>query len=205
MTNESQISLEDERRRFFRIEDLVHLTYRIIDNNELSERVSLLEKGMVEQFMVMSSLSAITAEMAATFRKIELSDPDVAEYLKAMDRKIDIVGKAIMLDEVKSTENHAVAANLSASGISFHTNETPELGSNVEIKMMLQPSGAGILTYGVVVGNDSIQNDPDYSNQVRIDFTHLREEDRDLLIKHVIRKQGDMLRERRAAREKTSD
>ena len=205
MTNESQISLEDERRRFFRIEDLIHLTYRLIDDEELSERASLLDKGMLEQFMVMSSLSAISAEMAGTFRKIELSDPDVAEYLKALDRKIDLIGKAIMLDETKAAENRAVAANLSASGISFHTNDVLEPGSSVELKMMLQPSGTGILVYGVVVGNDRIDNDPDYNNQVRIDFTHLREEDRDLLIKHVIRKQGDMLRERRAARENASD
>jgi hypothetical protein len=36
---------------------------------------------------------------------------------------------------------------------------------------------------------------------VRVDFTHLRDEDRDLLIRHIMRKQGEMLRERRIARE----
>lgn len=87
MTNDTQVSLEDERRRFFRIEDLVHLTYRVIDEVELAEKAELLEKGMIEQFMLMSSLSAITAEMAGTFRKIEIGDPDVATYLKALDKK----------------------------------------------------------------------------------------------------------------------
>ena len=205
MTNDRQISLEDERRRFFRIEDLVHLTYRVIDDEELSEKAQMLEKGMLEQFMVMSSLSAITTEMAATFRKIEVGDPDVAAYLKALDKKIDLVGKAIMLDEVSATENKAAAVNLSASGIAFHTNEVIPTGTHVELKMMLLPSYTGIMTFGEVVGNDSISNDAEYQNQVRIDFTHLRDEDRDMLIKHVIRKQGDMLRERRAARENPSD
>ncbi len=205
MTNDTQVSLEDERRRFFRIEDLVHLTYRVIDEVELAEKAELLEKGMIEQFMLMSSLSAITAEMAATFRKIEIGDPDVATYLKALDKKIDLIGKAIMLEEVSADENKSAAVNLSASGIAFHTNEILAEGTRVELKLMLLPSCTGILTYGEVVGNDSMQSDADYSNQVRIDFTHLRDEDRDMLIKHVIRKQGDMLRERRAARENSTD
>ena len=205
MTNDRQISLEDERRRFFRIEDLVHLTYRVIDDGEMSKKTELLGKGVLEQFMVMSSLSAITAEMAATFRKIEIDNPDIAAYLKALDKKVELIGKAIMLDEVDAAENKAAAVNLSASGIAFHTNEILPVDSHVELKMMLLPSYTGILTYGKVVGNDSIDGDSEYRNQVRIDFTHLRDEDRDMLIKHVIRKQGDMLRERRAARENPGD
>lgn len=205
MTNDKQISLEDERRRFFRIEDLLHLTYRVIGEDELTAKAELLEKGMVEQFMVMASLSAISAEMTATLRKIEIVSPDVAEYLRAVDRKIELLGKAIMLEEIEARENQASAVNLSASGIAFYTREILAIGSKVEIKMLLLPSYTGILAYGEVVGNDSIQNNADYQNQVRIDFTHLRDEERDMLIKHVIRKQGDMLRERRAAREKTPD
>ena len=66
---------------------------------------------------------------------------------------------------------------------------------------MLMPSNAGILTYGRVIGNEAVEGSSGADYQVRVDFTHLREEDRDLLIRHVIRKQGDMLRERRIARE----
>jgi hypothetical protein len=205
MTTDKQVSLDDERRRFFRIEDLIHLTYRQIDKAELTEKTELLEKGLVEQFMIMSSLAAITADMAGSMRKIELADPDVAAYLKSLDNKVDMIGKAFMIEEVTAKENKAAAVNLSASGIAFHTNEILPIGANVEIKMMLMPSCTGVLTYGEVVGNDSIQSGSEFQNQVRIDFTHLREEDRDMLIKHVIRKQGDMLRERRAAREQDLD
>jgi hypothetical protein len=32
---------------------------------------------------------------------------------------------------------------------------------------------------------------------LRIDFTHIRDEDRDLLIKHMLRRQGERLRQAR--------
>jgi len=36
---------------------------------------------------------------------------------------------------------------------------------------------------------------------MRVDFTHIRDEDRDLLIKHMLRRQGERLRQARAAAE----
>jgi len=201
MTDEPKVSIEDERRRFFRIEDLVHLTFRVVDDKELAYKADLLEKGLVEQFMINSSLAAVTADMAATLRKIEVNDPDVAHYLKSLDQKIDMIGRVFMVDEVNAPDNKASAVNLSASGIAFHHEKQIEEGTNLEIKMMLMPSNAGILTYGKVISNEAVEGVDGSDYQVRVDFTHLREEDRDLLIRHVIRKQGDMLRERRIARE----
>lgn len=205
MNDDNPMALEDERRRFFRIQDLVHLTYRVISESELTERTALLEKGLTEQFMVMSSLAAITTEMTATLRKIEVANPDVAEYLRAVDRKIDLLGQALMLDEMSVSEDRAAAVSLSASGIAFEVEKPLPEGEPVEVKLMLMPSCAGVLAYGTVITNDKVSVDGETVTQARIDFTHLRDEDRDLLIKHVIRKQGDMLRERRAARENAND
>jgi hypothetical protein len=36
---------------------------------------------------------------------------------------------------------------------------------------------------------------------MRVDFTHIRDEDRDLLIKHMLRRQGERLRRARQAAE----
>ena len=201
MTDDQRVSIEDERRRFFRIEDLIHLTFRVIDETELAYKTELLEKGLVEQFMITSSLAAVTADMSATLRKIEVNDPDVASYLKSLDQKIDMIGRAFMVDEVNTQDNKASAVNLSASGIAFYHEKEIPVGTYLELKMLLMPSNAGVLTYGKVIGNDPVEGVPGTDIQVRVDFTHLREEDRDLLIRHVIRKQGDMLRERRIARE----
>lgn len=197
--------LDQERRRFFRIEDLIQMTWRRVDEKELAYKLEMLEKGLVEQFMVSSSLAAISAEMSATLRRIEVKEPDVAEYLKALDRKIDLIGQAFMVDENAEADMHATPVNLSASGIAFYTAEPLEEGIYLEIRMTLLPTTAGVLAYGRVIGNDAGETVDGPVNQVRVDFEHMRDEDRDMLIRHVIRKQGDMLRERRVARENSED
>ena len=201
MTEEKKVNLDDERRRFFRIEDLIHLAFRVIDENELNFKADMLDKGLVDQFMITSCLATITADMASTLRKIEVVEPDVAAYLKSLDRKIDLIGRTFLTEEVQTDDHEAEAVNLSASGIAFSTKEALPIDANVELKMMLMPSFAGVLTYGKVIGNEIVEDETGRRNMTRIDFTHMREEDRDLLIRHVIRKQGDMLRERRIARE----
>lgn len=198
---DNRAAIVEEKRSFFRIEDLIHLNYEVIDQQDLQERTDRLDKGFTGQFMVMSSLAAITSEMSVVLRRIENDNADLATYLKALDRKIDLLGKTFMVGEVDLNDDQAVAVNLSASGIAFHSKKPLEINAAVELKMMLMPSCTGVLTYGEVVGCDPVKARGNHDYLTRVAFTHIRDEDRDVLIKHVIRRQGNMLRERRAARE----
>ena len=47
----------------------------------------------------MSSLAAITAQMTAGLRRIENRDPDLAAYLRAIDQKIEVIGRAFIAQE----------------------------------------------------------------------------------------------------------
>jgi hypothetical protein len=76
------------------------------------------------------------------------------------------------------------------------------VGEMVEIKLLLLPSFTGVLAYGEVIGVDPSQNpDSDYPHHVRINFTLIRETDQEALIRHIMRRQGEMLRKRRELEE----
>ena len=66
---------------------------------------------------------------------------------------------------------------------------------------MLLPDNAGLLAFGEVINCEKHQD----GYLIRVDFTYMRDEDRDLLIRHIMRKQGEMLRERRVSKENQSD
>ena len=69
---------------------------------------------------------------------------------------------------------------------------------------MLLPSFTGILTYGEVIGCDLVENKvPSFPYYSRIILLHMREGDRDLLIRHVTKLQSDTLRQRREQREQS--
>jgi hypothetical protein len=193
----------DDRRQFFRVDDTVRLGIRPVARDELEARVAELEQGGVGNFTVMSSLQAVTAQMAANLRRIEARDPDLAAYLRALDQKMEILGRAFLAQDSDMVSEQAQAVNISAGGISLNVREPLPVGQGVEIRMLLFPSFTGLLSFGEVVGCEPLPTgeDQQYSHQLRVEFRHLREQDREVLIRHVLRRQGEELRARRAQRE----
>ena len=62
--------------------------------DELDARLDRLEHDLAGNFTVMSSLAAITAQTAVSLRRIENRDPDLAAYLRAIDHPIEVIGRA---------------------------------------------------------------------------------------------------------------
>ena len=155
---------------------------------------------MAGTFTVMSSLAAISAQMAVSMRRIEQRDPDVAQYLNALDRKIEVLGRAFLADENELLAQDAIPVNLSAGGMGMDVREQYAPGDFLEIKMLLFPSFTGVLTYGEVVDCEPVAEDcvsDGYRFHLRVSFSHMREQDRDILIRHIIRRQSNELRDRR--------
>ena len=142
---------KDDRREFFRVNDAVRLTIRKVAEEELPALLECLEQNITGNFTIISSLSAISAEMAASMRRIEINEPDVAAYLKALDRKIEVLGRALIANESELIVEQAHPVNLSAGGMGMLVGEEYQAGQSVEIKMLLFPSFTGVLIYGTVI------------------------------------------------------
>ena len=188
-----------DRRSFFRIDDTVRMSIRRVPREELESRLERLEHDLAGNFTVLSSLTAITAQMAAGLRRIENRDPDLAAYLRAIDQKIEVIGRAFIATEPELIAQTAVPVNLSAGGMCAGVEEHYEPGTDIEIRMLLFPSFTGLMIYGNVVECDptgDADSGADYRYIARIEFSHIREQDRELLIRHLLRRQSDQLRDR---------
>jgi hypothetical protein len=199
-------ALDQERRRFFRIDDSIHLSLREVPEEELEQRLQGLEQREGESFTLMTSLNAITQQVAPTLRRIEQAYPDIADYLKAIDKKLDLISRTLLVEEAEMAEKPAWPVNLSAGGLSVQSRAPIAEGTVLEMKLLLLPSYTGILTYGKVVscsGPDQGKGAGEGSSlyQVRIDFSFMRDRDRDALIRHVLLKQAEWLRRYRERRE----
>jgi c-di-GMP-binding flagellar brake protein YcgR len=204
-------SLQDnarDRRRFFRIDDAVRFAYRPLTAAELEAGVARLNEGMGGAYALMASLAAISQRVSVSLRRIEHQNAEVAHYLKALDQKIDTVARTLLVQGSDLAAKRAEPVNLSAGGLAIPVREGLDPGTPVEVRLLLLPSLAGILAYGAVVecGAPSEQSGfPDGSRVMRIDFTHIRDEDRDLLIRHMLRRQGEHLRRQREAADEDGD
>ena len=186
-----------DRRSFFRIDDHVRLSVRRVPLQELQALVDRLDHDLAGNFTVMSSLAAITAQMTVGLRRIENRDPDLAAYLRAIDQKIEVIGRAFIAQEPEVMAEKAVPVNLSAGGMCAGVDERYAAGEAVEIRMLLFPSFTGLMIYGTVIEcSERPEGDPGgtFRHLARISFTHIREQDRELLIRHLLRRQSAQLR-----------
>jgi hypothetical protein len=196
---EPQKKAGKDRRSFFRIDDTVRMSLRRVPREELQSRLERLEHDLAGNFTVLSSLAAITAQMAAGLRRIENRDPDLAAYLRAIDQKIEVIGRAFIATEPELVSQAAVPVNLSAGGMCAGVEEHYESGADIEIRMLLFPSFTGLMIYGTVVECHPAGDEDStaaYRHLARIEFSHIREQDRELLIRHLLRRQSDQLRDR---------
>lgn len=181
-----------ERRRYFRIEDEITLFYREIEEGALPDGESFKEEAM-DGFSLAATLEYLDQESGFIFRTIEKSHPDIASYLDVLNQKINLISKAVLLQEEGVAELPASKVNISASGISFFADIDVSAGSLLELKMILPPALTGLVTYGRVVYCEPVEDEA-HSHRLAVDYINIREQDRDVLIRHIVKRQMRQIR-----------
>lgn len=187
----------EDRRGFFRIDDEVNLFYKKIDEKLVNEPHHVSD-NILNSCSLSTALEMVSQESTLLLHRLDKSLPDVADYLRLIDTKIDLLAQAIMMQGFQFKENDTRNVNVSATGIAFNCEEPLKEGDYLEIKMLLVSSMAVIVTYGkVVYCKNSESNDSQYPYFVGVDFINMKDEDRELLIKYVVKKQLQQIRDKK--------
>ncbi len=193
----------EERRGFFRIDDEVNLFYKKIDEKLVTEPHHVSD-NILNSCSLSTALEMVSQESALLLHRIEKNLPDVADYLRLIDAKIDLIAQAVMMQGFQFKESDTRNVNISATGMAFNCEEALKQGDYLEIKMLLVSSMAVIVTYGkVVYSKNSQSNDSQYSYFVGVDFIDMKDEDRELLIKYVVKKQLQQIRDKKQINNKS--
>ncbi len=187
---------ESERRRFFRIEDEIILFYKEIGSEEVPD-VDGFKEEIVDSFSLSSALNHLSFDSSVLLKKIERTQPEVGDFLKIIEKKIDLISHASLLKDTQLTEKSIQSINISASGLAFDSNHSLETGTILELKLLLPPSLLAMVTYGKVVycKKTDTGTGATSSYHIGVDFFKLREQDRELLIRHVVKKQIKQIRD----------
>lgn len=187
----------DERRGFFRIDDEVNLFYKKIDAKLVTEPHHLND-NILNNCSLSTALEMVSQDSAVILHRLDKSHPDVADYLRLIDSKIDLLAQAIMMQGFQFKENDTRNVNISATGMAFNCEEALNENDYLEIKLLLVSSMAVIVTYGrVVYRKNSPSNDNQYPYFIGVDFINMKDEDRELLIKYVVKKQLQQIRDKK--------
>ncbi|MDD4906792.1 MAG: PilZ domain-containing protein [Methylobacter tundripaludum] len=159
------VTKNKNRRVFFRIYDEVNLFYQKID-----------EKLLTEPQPVFDNISSTPSSPTG----LEKVSQDSALLLPRLEKN---------LPDSQFKENETRNVNISASGMAFDCEDALKEGDYLVIKILLASGMTSIVTDGKVVYCKNIQsNDNECPYFVGAHFINMKDDDRELLIKHVDKK-----------------
>lgn len=191
--------MSDERREYFRIADEIALDYRLLKDEEVDGLLERMRSRLVDRFTAASSFAATTRQMAHLIHKVQTQSPELARCLQAIDQKLNMIAQLFVSEQMALDDQPTREVSLSAGGVAFRAQHELRTDSLLELRMVLFPSMIGILTISRVIHCERMDDgNSRFPWQVAVEYEHLRETDRELLVRHIMSKETEQLRAQRS-------
>ena len=187
----SDWTIDNDRRRTFRIEEKASVSFRILDKNGNQTLEQLFPTS--PEFSLLNDLRSIDEESESLLRQVSETDKATAAYLRLLNRKIDRLAQALASPD---STNNTMPITLSEEGLSLVTETPLEPGLLIAVKLQLLPEGVGIIVKVKVI---YCLKGGQQSYRLGGKFVDLKQQDRSLIARHLIESQA---RERRRLKEK---
>lgn len=184
-----------ERRRAFRVDDDVHLEFRVISDQDAHRTSPDQAMHTCRALMQLRELSTQSSHILSSIRK---QHAEIAQYLSLLDRKIEAVAQLAGAISLGSEIQPNTRVNLSASGLAFSHHSPIAVGSQLHTRLILFPSLLCIQPMGkVVYCRENTPADTGQHYRIGVEFDELPEQQQDMLIRHLLERQSAQRRRER--------
>lgn len=185
----------DNRRRFFRIVDALGVSYQVIPQQQMdlqsADGDSEAKTPFVDTLSVMNNFNDVIQQ---SLEKIQVNDPETATAIEQLNKKVDALMMMLELDNLITQHacHRVEEASISASGVAFPVEELLEPNTSLALDLLLRPSAKHVNAIGRVISCDHLAEDSQY--YLRVEFTEMEDKDKEVLIQHIVQRQGVLLR-----------
>lgn len=175
-----------ERRRYFRINDTIGLSYTLLDDaaNDTSDAQDV---GITAA----SVLTNIDRELNTLINTLWRENPTTAKVLGLLNRKIEVLTDEIVGEEraIVERQQRETDVNISGCGIAFNCEERMAAGQILRLFITLKPANTHISLDGEVVSCEANVDHPNSPFHLRINFTEEETAAQEALIQHIVQRQ----------------
>ena len=186
-----------DRREFFRINDSVVIEYKPVEKThvgEVAKRIS--QSSESDGDSERAQLRTMQNVFSHLLDQISQHDREIARALRLLDDKVNLIAQRIERHNNPINPDKLTDVNLSGGGVALLVATPIKPRDYVELFMQLKPSASTIHTLATVIGCDKIEQAPaETPYLLRMAFTHMDEMDRNVLIRHTLKRQAERLRE----------
>lgn len=151
------------------------------------------EQNMPYAFRISSEMSEIEAKALRPFRSMGEKFDELVDYLQLQAKKMDLMMSYILLQQDEEAYRNT-AIKFGGGGIVIGSDKSVTLGEHVILKLFLETESAAIYCMAQVVACEQSANNTEPSFEVSYAYTHIREQDQELLVRASLHLQTAQLR-----------
>jgi hypothetical protein len=160
-----------------------------ITQQQFSQSALEFEKHMPYAFKIAGEMADIQSKALKPLRGLGEKLEDLVAYLQFQTKKIDLM-MSFILQQQDEPEYRADAIKFGGGGCVISHTKAVNVGDVKAIKLFLETESAAIYAYGEAI--ESISTDNGY--ELSYVFTHIREQDQELLVRASLHLQTQALR-----------
>ena len=191
-----------ERRRYFRIDDSALIKYRVVAVQDLDTARAQITGHIQRADNLRDALDALDTRLTDLGPALRRESRAIAEAIGLLNRKLSMLAGVLTLEsgvgiDRDYREHPPTTVNLSGGGLAVRALEALKPDTWLAIDLVLLPGTQVTRAMGRVIAC-RVRGE---GFAIGIEFDALREEDRDILISLVLRKQAQLLRQERGGSE----
>ena len=190
--------MTEERRRYFRIDDFMGLSYRRLG----AEEAKAFARQAREHGNNFDYAANFDNRIQTLLDACRIQSPLAAELVDLMNKKLNFVIQQMDIDSalMQNIAYTMKQVNVSACGMAFANEEPLEKGQQLQLDIILHPSELHVTAMAQVVDCVPLDIEDAVDGMccfVRLDFTEINSNDQELLIQHIVKRQAALLKQRR--------
>ncbi|GGA77569.1 hypothetical protein GCM10011369_19320 [Neiella marina] len=181
-----------ERSSYFSVDYQTNINVKALPDSASLPTESDFAKEIPQPFLISSEVSHIEAASLRSLRKIGDANDELADYLANQSRKIDVILSYVLQLQDNEAERY-VTNTISASSLSFQASQRFNVGQYVQLKIFLPEEAVAVYAYAQV---SAVTESADEYN-IAVDYSLIRDEDQEHLIRATLHIQTKQLQQRR--------
>ena len=186
-----------ERRSFFRVNSEIVLSFHNVDNDTLLNCQPEDEFPQDQKTLdLFNELHRLDKDASPHLISVGEYNRSLAEYLKILNRKLDLVAQQSLASDYVSKEVRPTHVNLSEGGLAFNCSRSVYKDSNLALRMLFLADYSSVATFARVVRCEPHEDREGFKIACR--FHSLSNAKQELLGKHIMHAQMTARRQKQS-------
>ena len=182
---------------YFSVEHSISLNVKVVDGPLPTE--AELAGAIPPAFLLASDVNSLNSSALRSLNRLGELAEELANYLQQQARKVDLLLHYV-LQQQDDPAKRFVTQSYSGSGCCYLSDTPLSPLQVVEIKLFLANNDGAVFCYGQVVSCEQLAQ----KWQIKLVFSCIREEDRELIVRASLHQQSRLLKQKAEQRQQQS-